>query len=210
MRDLTLDTNTIYTHPATKQCNYSVPIVDNLTSSSTTSALSANQGRILNQKTQSGIVWERVRTNYNGYDVFPSSLDYRNVIALAVAASANIVLNKTNGEYDYFWLGYSEYAGDYACTTSVYLSNSTLSGTIKPILLLFDRFNNTVASGYPGSEQYIKFGSVDNYPSGYDMSSFYNISLLSRSGDIPKANVSVNSLKCNSWVLRVGDFLEAY
>lgn len=218
--DLTTDTkyvhpsskqcNYSYTHPATKQCNYSVPIVNNLTSTSTTSALSAAQGKILNEKVQSGMVWERVRTNYNGYDVFPSSLDYRNVIALAVAASANIVLNKTNGEYDYFWLGYSAYAGDYACTTSVSLSDRTPSGTMKPILMLLDRFNITVPAGYPGSEQYIKFGSVSNSPSGYDINNFYNLSLLSRSGDIPNANVSVNSLKCNSWVLRVGDFLNAY
>lgn len=184
--------------------------MNNLTSTSTTSALSAAQGKILNEKVQSGMVWERVRTNYNGYNVFPSSLDYRNVIALAVAASANVVLNKTNGEYEDFWLGYPAYAGDYACTTSVGLSDRILSGAMKPILLLFDRFNITVPSGYPGSEQYIKFGSVDNYPSGYDMSSFYNISLVSRRGDIPNANVSVNSLKCNSWVLRVGDFLNAY
>lgn len=218
--DLTSDTkyvhpsskqcNYSYTHPNTKQCNYSVPIVNNLTSTSTTSALSAAQGKILNEKVQSGMVWERVRTNYNGYDVFPSSLDYRNVIALAVAASANIVLNKTNGEYEDFWLGYPAYAGDYACTTSVSLSDRTPSGTMKPILMLLDRFNITVPAGYPGSEQYIKFGSVDNCPSGYDMSSLYSISLLSRSGDIPNANVSVNSLKCNSWVLRVGDFLNAY
>lgn len=39
-----------YVHPSTKQCNYSVPIVDNLTSSSTTSALSAKQGNVLNSK----------------------------------------------------------------------------------------------------------------------------------------------------------------
>ena len=48
VRDLTLDTNTVYTHPTTKQCNYSVSVINNLTSSSTTAALSANQGRILN------------------------------------------------------------------------------------------------------------------------------------------------------------------
>lgn len=218
--DLTSDTkyvhpsskqcNYSYTHPNTKQCNYSVPIVNNLTSTSTTSALSAAQGKILNEKVQSGMVWERVRTNYNGYNVFPSTLDYRTVIALAVSASANIVLNKPNGDSEYFWLGYSFYAGDYACTTSAYLSDSTKSGTMKPILVLIDRFNILVSGGYPGSEQYINFGSVDNGPSGNDMSSFYNISLMSRRGDIPKANVSVNSLKCNSWVLRVGDFLNAY
>ena len=39
--------NYSYTHPTTKQCDYSVPIVDNLTSTQTTSALSANQGKIL-------------------------------------------------------------------------------------------------------------------------------------------------------------------
>ena len=39
--------DTVYTHPTTKQCSYSVSVVDNLMSSSTTSALSANQGRIL-------------------------------------------------------------------------------------------------------------------------------------------------------------------
>ena len=202
--------NYSYTHPATKQCNYSVPIVNNLTSTSTTSALSAAQGKILNEKVQSGMVWERVRTNYNGYNVFPSTLDYRTVIALAVSASANIVLNKPNGDSEYFWIGYSTYAGDYACTTSAYLSNSTTSGTMKPILVLIDRFNILVSGGYPGSEQYIKFGPVDNGPSGYDINNFYNLSLMSRRGDIPKANVSVNSLKCNRWGLRVGDFLNAY
>ena len=41
---------TPYVHPTTKQCNYSVSIIDNLTSSSTTAALSANQGRLLDQK----------------------------------------------------------------------------------------------------------------------------------------------------------------
>ena len=218
--DLTSDTkyvhpsskqcNYSYTHPATKQCNYSVPIVNNLTSTSTTSALSAAQGRILNQKVQSGMVWERVRTNYNGYNVFPSTLDYRTVIALAVSASANIVLNKPNGDSEYFWIGYSTYAGGYACTTSAYLSNSTTSGTMKPILVLIDRFNILVSGGYPGSEQYIKFGSVDNGPSGDDINNFYNLSLMSRRGDIPKENVAINNLKCNSWVLRVGDFLNAY
>ena len=39
--------NMVYTHPTAKQCNYSVPIINNLTSSSTTSALSANQGAAL-------------------------------------------------------------------------------------------------------------------------------------------------------------------
>ena len=42
--------NYTYTHPKAKQCNYSVSIINNLTSSSTTAALSANQGRLLNQK----------------------------------------------------------------------------------------------------------------------------------------------------------------
>ena len=42
--------NYVYTHPTTKQCNYSISIINNLTSSSTTAALSANQGRLLNQK----------------------------------------------------------------------------------------------------------------------------------------------------------------
>ena len=54
MRDLTQDTNTVYTHPATKQCNYSVSVINNLTSSSTTAALSANQGRLLNQSVSNG------------------------------------------------------------------------------------------------------------------------------------------------------------
>lgn len=40
---------TQYVHPTTKQCNYSVSVVNNLTSTSTTAALSAAQGRILNQ-----------------------------------------------------------------------------------------------------------------------------------------------------------------
>ena len=59
---MTIDTNTVYTHPSTKQCSYtynhpttkqcsySVPIVNNLTSTSTTSALSAYQGKALNEK----------------------------------------------------------------------------------------------------------------------------------------------------------------
>ena len=42
--------NYVYTHPSTKQCNYSVSIINSLTSSSTSAALSANQGRLLNQK----------------------------------------------------------------------------------------------------------------------------------------------------------------
>ena len=42
--------NYTYKHPSTKQCNYSVSIINNLTSSSTSAALSANQGRLLNQK----------------------------------------------------------------------------------------------------------------------------------------------------------------
>ena len=42
--------NYTYTHPKAKQCNYSVSIINNLTSSPTTAALSANQGRLLNQK----------------------------------------------------------------------------------------------------------------------------------------------------------------
>lgn len=54
VRDLTLDTNTVYTHPTTKQCDYSVSVVDNLTSSSTTAALSANQGRLLNSSVSNG------------------------------------------------------------------------------------------------------------------------------------------------------------
>ena len=44
------DSATPYVHPTTKQCNYSVSIINNLTSSSTSAALSANQGRLLNQK----------------------------------------------------------------------------------------------------------------------------------------------------------------
>lgn len=40
--------NYAYTHPAAKQCSYSVQIIDNLNSVDATSALSANQGRILN------------------------------------------------------------------------------------------------------------------------------------------------------------------
>ena len=44
------DSVTPYVHPTTKQCNYSVSIINNLTSSSTSAALSANQGRLLNQK----------------------------------------------------------------------------------------------------------------------------------------------------------------
>ena len=39
-----------YVHPSTKQCNYSVNIVDNLTTASSTSALSAKQGQELNTR----------------------------------------------------------------------------------------------------------------------------------------------------------------
>lgn len=39
-----------YVHPSTKQCNYSVDIVDNLTTASSTSALSAKQGQELNTR----------------------------------------------------------------------------------------------------------------------------------------------------------------
>ena len=39
-----------YVHPAAKQCNYNVTVVDNLTTSSSTSALSAKQGQELNTR----------------------------------------------------------------------------------------------------------------------------------------------------------------
>ena len=47
MKDLTASG---YVHPSTKQCNYSVDVVDNLTTASSTSALSAKQGQELNTR----------------------------------------------------------------------------------------------------------------------------------------------------------------
>lgn len=47
MKDLTASG---YVHPTTKQCNYNVDIVDNLTTASSTSALSAKQGQELNTR----------------------------------------------------------------------------------------------------------------------------------------------------------------
>lgn len=48
--DLTEIGGSTYVHPTTKQCNYSVDIVDNLTTASSTSALSAKQGQELNTR----------------------------------------------------------------------------------------------------------------------------------------------------------------
>ena len=50
---MTIDTNTVYRHPSTKQCNYSVSVINNLRSTSTTAALSAYQGKLLNDKISS-------------------------------------------------------------------------------------------------------------------------------------------------------------
>ena len=61
VRDLTLDANTVYKHPTTKQCNYSVSVINNLTSSSTTAALSAAQGKVLNDKITSAMPNQEVR-----------------------------------------------------------------------------------------------------------------------------------------------------
>lgn len=47
MKDLTASG---YVHPSTKQCNYNVNVVDNLTTASSTSALSAKQGQELNTR----------------------------------------------------------------------------------------------------------------------------------------------------------------
>lgn len=67
--DLTQDTK--YTHPTSKQCNYSVPVVNNLTSTSTTSALSAAQGKILNDKLVSSgmdVSWTKLASINSTYN----------------------------------------------------------------------------------------------------------------------------------------------
>lgn len=85
--------DTVYIHPTAKQCSYNVPIIDNLTSSETSAALSANQGRILNS-TVSALEENLINNYVTKEDIDSASNVVGGTIGVQFGGNASIVFEK--------------------------------------------------------------------------------------------------------------------